>query len=413
MIISLVIALVLAISMSAILASSETSFFSLSQMQIKNFIEQSDPKKRLVGELISKPRDLLVTILIVNIAMNIFVQNIVASLFESSERWWMNVLIPLVLTLVFGEVLPKSIALSNNVKIAVLVAPFLAWIQWMIGPLRTGLTAFTQTLSRFFFFFLKKEPEISIDELKHALKTSSEFGILGKEEAKLIHGYLSLEEFIIKEIMTPRVSMLTYSLQEPLTRLKEVMVDIGCHRVPVYDQDREHILGILKAESVFLNSEHIKTPKDLLPLLKKPFFIPETLSAKQLFNQFNSMHKTMAIVVDEYGTVSGIVTKEDLVEVMIGHIESQKTALFTKAAQDVLITSGSLELTEFQEIFGVELESDSNMATVGGWLIEQLSEIPKSGTKYSTDHFFFHVLAATPRKIKTLYIRKLHTKRDK
>ena len=402
-----ILTLVIAISIVAVLAASETSLFSLSSLQVKAFKEDQDKRKQLVGDLLSRPRDLLVTILMVNIAMNILVQNIIASIFGNYEAWWLNVLIPLLLTLLFGEVIPKSIALSNNIKIAVVIAPLIMSIQWLLGPIRTVLNSITQPISRFFFFFLKKEPEISIEELKHALKTSEKYEILGRGETALIYGYLELEEFLVKEVMTPRTSMLTYSIDEPIEDLKNIILNQKVSRLPIYDQEKDEIVGILKVESLFDLNEKLTNGKQILPFLRKPFFVPESLPAKVLFNQFNFTKRTLAIVVDEYGAVSGIVTKDDLVQKLIKEDQKEEDQLYTKASHDVIIAAASMELSDFNNYFHVNLESESNMATIGGWLIEQLGEIPKNGTKVQKEGFFFHVLSASARKIKTLYIRKL------
>lgn len=403
----LILTLFLGILLVGILAASETSLFSLSTLQVKALKDSTDPKKQIVGRLLSKPRDLLVTILMVNIAMSIMVQNIVASIFGKYEAWWLNVVVPLALTLLLGEIIPKSIALSNNVKIATKVAPFIVSIQWLLGPIRTVLDSITQPISRFFFFFLKKEPEISIDELKHALKTSEQYEILGKGESRLIYGYLELEEFLVKEVMTPRTSMITYCVNDPIDQLKNLIKTHMLTRIPVYDRDHDQIIGILKVESLFNLDEKLQSGRQILHLLKKPFFVPESLPAKILFNQFNAQKRSLGVVVDEYGAVSGIITKDDLVKMLIGESDLKKEQLYTKVAHDVIIAPSSMELTDFNEYFVSELESESNMATIGGWLIEQLGEIPKSGTKVQKNGFFFHVLSASPRKIKTLYIRKL------
>lgn len=411
-IIPLIITLFLAIFLVGLLAASETSLFSLSSLQVKAFKEDKEKKKRLVGDLLSKPRDLLVTILMVNIAMSILVQNIVASIFGDYEAWWLNVLVPLALTLILGEVIPKSIALTHNVAIATKMAPFILAIQWLLNPIRKVLIAITQPISRFFFFFLRAEAQISIDELKHALKASEQYEILGKGESRLIYGYLELEEYSIKELMTPRTSMITYSIKEPIENLKALIKNEKLSRIPIYDQNLDQILGVLKIENLFSLADEPTQPMQLLPLLKKPFFVPETLPAKVLFNQLTQMKQSMAIAVDEYGAVSGLITKEDLIERLIGETDHERGQLFTKVANDVVIASSQMELAEFNEYFLSDLESESNMATIGGWLIEKLSEIPKSGTKVNLEGFFFHVLSATPKKIKTLYVRKLQEKKS-
>lgn len=403
----LIIAMLLAIVMLGLLAASETSLFSLSSLQVQSFAHHEDKKKRLVGSLLLKPRDLLVTILMVNIAMSILVQNIVASVFDDEGSFWVNVLVPLVLVIVLGEVIPKALALSFNEAIALKMAPFVSKVQALLRPVRVVLLMIIQPISRFFFFFLKTEPEISIDELKTALKASEKYEILSKGESRLIYGYLDLEEFTVKELMTPRTNMIAFAVHEPIEHLTQIISSQNISRIPIYDRDKNQILGILKVEALFALEGPLQGVDQVMPLLKKPFFIPETLPAKVAFNQMGHLKQSMAIAVDEYGTVSGLITKEDLIERLIGEVEHDRSQLFTQVAHDVIIASSQLELAEFNAFFSSELESESNMATIGGWLIEKLGEIPKSGLKVTIHGFFFHVLSATQKKIKTLYIRKM------
>lgn len=177
-------------------------------MKVKAFKTDPDPRKQLVGKLVSSPRDLLVTIIMFNIIINIMIQNISSTIFGDFSGWIFSVGVPLALTLVFGEVIPKSIGLANNVAISYRVAPFLYTSQRLFYPLRKALIAVTGVVSRVLFFFLKNEEEISADELQHALMTSRQYGILNEEEAELIRGYLKLQDSHVNELQRPREEIL-------------------------------------------------------------------------------------------------------------------------------------------------------------------------------------------------------------
>jgi CBS domain containing-hemolysin-like protein len=154
---------------------------------------------------------------------------------------------------------------------------------------------------------------------------------------------------------------------------------------------------------------------DILPVLKKPLFVPESVPAHALLRQMYDKEESLAVVVDEYGSVSGIIALEDLVEVVVGEIADRRDEKnrYTRAGEDVVITSGKMELTEFEQIFGVSLKSENNLVTLGGWLTEQMGDIPKSGAKYVTKEFLFHVLAADLQRVRRIYIRRLHPKKRK
>ncbi|GAB4188844.1 MAG: hemolysin family protein [Simkaniaceae bacterium] len=379
-------------------------------MKVRVFRQSTDPRNRLIASLLDEPKDLLVTLLMLNVLVNILVQNVVAAIFGDFSLWIINVGVPLFITLIFGEVIPKSVALSSNVRISYKVAPSLKFIKKTLGPLRKVITEITSFISHYFFFFLRREKEVSIEELKLALRTSKEYGILHPDEAKLIRGYLNLEEDMVKEIMQPRQKILYYDINESLEKLEKIFVDKEVTRVPICEENLQQVHGILVSTDYFLNSEKLKTGKDLLPILKKPFFVPENSPAKQLLRNLFERNETLALVVDEYGSTSGLITLEDLYEMVIGQIADRRDekSMYTQAGSDVIIASGKLELGEFEEIFDVHLESPSNMATIGGYLTEQMGEIPKSGSKWVTEDFLFHILSSDEKRIKRVYIRKLH-----
>lgn len=405
----LIFFLTLFILCSAWLSASETALFSLSSMKVRAFRFGASVKERQVAKLLSEPRKLLVTILMVNVLMNILVQNIVSGIFGSFSSWWLTIGVPLLLTLVFGEVVPKSIAYPKNIWIATHTASTLSLLQWILKPIRDPITYLTGHIFNFFFFNLKRAKDISVEELKHALMASKETGVLNEEEAKLVRGYLNLEQDRIKELMCPRQEVLFYDINQPTSKLLDLFVDQECTRVPVCNGNLENMLGIMTSGSYFLHKERIKTSQELIPFLKSPEYIPESMLGRALLRQFYEKEETMMIVVDEYGSISGVITMEDLLELVIGQIADRRDekTYFTRSSNDIIIASGKFELSEFEQIFDTHLESPSNMATIGGWLTEQIGDIPKSGTKYRTDHFLFHVLASDANRIRRVYIRNL------
>lgn len=379
-------------------------------MQVKSFRTSSDLRKQKVAELLRSPRDLLIMMIMFNTMVNILIQNVTSSLFGDFSGWSLNVGVPLALTLIFGEVLPKSFGMANNTTFSYRVAPFLCRAKHFFQPVSKILIAPTQVISQLMFFFLKKEEEISLDELNHTLKTSREYGILHEDEAELVQGYLNLQGSQVKELMRPREEMLFFDLKEPLSKLVHLFVDQKCSRLPVCEDNLDNVVGMINAKLYFLNLDKLKESKDLKEILKKPFFVPEAMSAEGLLRQMYERKESLALVVDEYGSISGLVALEDLVERVVGEIKDARDApsRYTKAGDDVIIASGKMEVVEFEELFATKLVSPNHMVTVGGWLIEKLGDIPKSGEKCTFDGFLFHVLAADSKRIRRLYIRRLN-----
>lgn len=409
MIVLLIATLVALLSVSAFSSASETALFSLSPLAVKTYKSSGNPRWILIAKLLEHPRDLLVTILILNIFANLLVQNAVSTLFSSSTQWALKVGIPIILVLIFGEVLPKSIVMPNNAKTAYRIAPWIDRIARFLAPIRIPLTKATSWVSRVLFFFFTREKEISVDELRHILKTSEESGVLLPQECDLIGGALDLSASSVKERMRPRDEVLFYDIHEPIEKLYTLMVDLATTRVPVCDENLDHLLGILSTRRFFFHQAQIKQSADLIPILKKPYYVPESTKSWALLRNLRERGESLAIVVDEYGSISGLITQEDLIESVVGEISDRRDSKssYTRSSEDVIIASGKLELTEFREIFGVPLKSRENVVTLGGWLIEQLGDIPAAGTKYANDQFLFYVLAAEPNRIRRIYVRKL------
>lgn len=384
------------------------AFFSLSTGEIKLFAQDPDKRKQLVVSLLSKPRDFLVTVLFYDITANILIQNAAANLFGASASWFLIVGVPLGLSLILGEILPKTIALPFNARIAYTLAPSINFFHRLLGPLRRIITDVTTRLMRVVFFFLKKGKDISNEELRVLLHSSENYGILNRDEAKLIQGYLSLADITVKERMRPRHEMLYYDLNEPLSKLIYLFVEKECSRVPVCLDDIQNLRGILTAKRFFLHRNAIHESQDLIPHLQKPYFVPETIIVGTLLRHIFQRKEEMAIVVDEYGSVSGLITQEDLFEIVVGEIADRRDdkALYTPAGKDVIIASGKLEILEFEELFHVILPSENNVVTLGGWLTEQLGTIPKSGTQYVWNQFLFQVLAADANRVRRIYVRR-------
>lgn len=415
MITILIVCLIGFLFVSAYISAAETALFSLSSITVKGYQRAKDPRKNLIFQLLSNPRDLLVTIIILNVLSNLLVQNVVATIFGDFSTWILNVGVPLALTVIVGEVIPKSLGLANNERISHRVAPSLYWAERVFKPFTPWLIKVTNLVSRCMFFFLKKEQEISIDELQHALRASKQFGVLNEDEAELVCGYLNLKESTVKALMRPREEVLHFDLDESMPKLIHLFVDQECSRIPICQGGLDKIVGIMTSRLFFLHRPTLTQTADLLPILKKPFFAPETMDAHALMRQMYEKEESLAIVVDEYGSVCGLISLEDMVEVVVGEIADRRDEKnrFTRAGEDVIIASGKLELAEFEEIFDFPLKSQNNMVTVGGWLTEQLGDIPKTGTKFVTKEFLFHVLSADPNRVRRVYIRRLQLKKKK
>ncbi|MGA8163623.1 MAG: hemolysin family protein [Waddliaceae bacterium] len=394
---------------SGYFSGSETALFSLSPMRTKSYRTDPNPKRRLIFELLQQPRDLLVTVFMLNTLVNILIQNVASHMFGAEAGWDLKVGVPLLITLFLGEIIPKTICMQHNVAVSDHVILSINFFHRLLASIRKVTVAVTHPISRLLFFYLEKEESISKEELQHVLETSEKHGVLHTDESVLVRGYLKLQKTTVKEMMTPKEDILFYEINEPLSKLVYLLVDQECSRLPVCCESIDNVLGIIEGKQFFLYGNRFQIGKDVRKILKKPFFVPETTQARVLMRQFDESDQVIALVVNEYGSISGLVTREDIAEIVIGDISDRRDQkpLYSVAGKREIIASGKLELADFNRLFHTNFASSSNMVTIGGWLIEQLGEIPKGGTTYESHHFLFQVLAADANRIRRLYIRKL------
>lgn len=256
---------------SGFFSSSETALFSLPATRVKAFAVEPNWRRKLIAQLLQHPKDLLVTVFMFNTLVNILLQNVASNMFGVFAGWSLKVGVPLVVTLVFGEIIPKYLGMIHNISISDFVAPVISRLQNWSTPIRRVVISVTYPVSRLLFFYLHKEETISREELRHVLKTSEELEVLNKDEAELVCGYIDLQEALVKELMCPRQEVLFYDVQDPLTRLTHLFVDRQCSRIPVCDGALENILGIITAKDFFLYRKELTSKERLCERLMKTF----------------------------------------------------------------------------------------------------------------------------------------------
>lgn len=398
------------LSLSFIASALEIAFFSLSTHTLRVYRKSDDPIKTQIASLLKRPRELFVTLFIINITVNILIQNVVSSYLGEDVSPIVSIGISFLLVVFAGEIFPKHLALRHTHWITHKGALWIARIKrWLHYP-REAILLITVPIARVFFNLLPAETPFTREEVSHALEHSQKVGTLHPEERRLIEGFLNLQDMTVREVMRPREEILAYNTEDPLSTLIQLFCEEECSRVPVYTGRIDRVYGVIEARRFFIHQPEIDNAAHLLQFLTPPLFVPENTPIRKLLRQFDERAEQLALVVDEYGSVSGLIAREDLVEIVIGEIEDRRDLeeLYMCPSRDVMIANGKLELTEFEEVFGVALESPNHMVTLGGWLVERLGEIPKSGTTYETPEFLFQVLYASPKRIHRVYVRRLH-----
>lgn len=409
-----VIVLVLLLALSALISGSEVAFFALSQEEIKYCQVNPTNGKGRIPQLLSRPKLLLATILILNNLVNVAIVTI--STFFTWRLYGIetaNGSVVAILTAVitfaivfFGEVTPKIYANQNKMKFAVATAPFLNIANFIFRPLSWFLMSMGDMIEK---RVETKGYDISVDELTHALELT-DAGNSTKEEKEILKGIVNFGSLTVKQIMTSRMDITAFDYDLDFHELMDKINKTGFSRVPVYKETIDKIEGILYIKD-FLpyidKDEHFQWQQ----MLRPSFFVPENKRVEILLGDFQQKRVHMALVVDEYGGIQGLITLEDIIEEIVGEINDEfddEQIIHQKLDVNTFIFEGKVSLNDFckvidedPEIFE-EVKGDSE--SLGGLLLELLAKIPRAGEKIQYGKFIFTVIAVDNKRIKRVRV---------
>ncbi|MBL7941370.1 MAG: gliding motility-associated protein GldE [Flavobacteriales bacterium] len=418
--IPLVVMLVLLVC-SAMISSSEVAFFSLSPSQREQLSLDSSRSGRYILDLLEKPdrqtapRRLLATILIVNNLVNIAIVLLstqVAEVFLAHYQLaeWIEFLINVVLItfllVMFGEVIPKLYATGHNLNTARLMALPVLVLQRIFSPLSRLLIATSQLFER---RVQNKGSSISVDDLGHALELTAN-DERSDEEHRILEGIVSFGAKDVGQIMTPRMDIAALSVDESFEDVLKFIRDKGYSRIPVYRESIDKIEGFLFIKDLL---PHLSDSAfDWTTLLKMPFFVPEHKKIDDLLQQFQKEKVHLAIVVDEYGGTSGLVTLEDILEEVVGDIRDEfdddDDVRYSRLDDRNIVFEGKIALVDFYKILDTDFEIFENArgdnSTLGGFIVEQAGRIPGKGEQIHFEGFLFTIEAADQRRIKRIKV---------
>ena len=413
--------LVLLLIGSALASGSEVAFFSLNNEEIAS-VQETDPKRgRQVANLLSNPKKLLSTILILNNLINIGIVTLTTfvswSLFGTNATDIIVILIQTVGVTIcivfFGEIVPKVYANQAKIPFALSLAPYLSFFSSILKPISWFLMALSNVIEK---RVEQKGYSLSVDELNQALDLTTED--TPEDEKDILRGIVNFGTLSVKQVMRSRLEISAVDVEMDFHELMDKINKSGYSRIPVYQETVDNVLGILYIKDLlpFIERDEDFPWKDLI---RKSFFVPETKKIDALLKDFQKMRVHMAIVVDEYGGTSGLVTLEDLIEEIIGEINDEfddiENIFFQELDNDTFVFEGKVSLNDFckkleldSQLFGdVKGESES----LGGLLLELNSKLPKNGAKIQFEDFEFTVLAVDSRKIKK--VKVYHKRGDK
>ena len=400
---------------SALISGSEVAFFSLSKTDLKKISSSNIKNIKLIALLRSEPRRLLATLLVSNNFINISIVLLLASFGQLFDFYflpsWLNFVIEVgfitALILLFGEILPKVYAnrkpISFSKKMAFPVQFLDKYLFFFITIPMSKMTKFIQDKLVF------KKPNLSVDKLSDAFDLTDK-NETSSEEKKILKGIISFGSTEVKQVMKPRIDVFSVSKTMSYNELIKQVRENRYSRIPVFDETIDNVAGVIYLKDLFphLNKQSF----DWTTLIREPYFIPENKKLDDLLKEFQKLKNHMAIVVDEYGGNSGIITLNDVVEEIVGEINdefNQDDIIYNKIDDNTFVFEGKVNLTDLYRILKIKdnkifenIKGDSE--TLGGFLLEQIGFFPKKNFKLKLKGIEFKVVEVNRKRIKNVMV---------
>lgn len=402
-----IVILVILLIGSGFFSASETALMSLSKIRIRHMKEEGVKGAKLVSDLIEEPNKLLSSILVGNNVVNIAATSISTSLFmgllgDKPGAVPLATAVMTVLVLIFGEITPKTIAANSSEKVAVAVSKPIKLVIFIVKPIVWGFNIITNVIFKLLGISNKSaQPYITEEELKTMVNVSHEEGLLEMEEREIINNVFQFGDMQAKEAMVQRLDMVALNSEDTYEEIIEMFKTEKLSRLPVYEESIDDIIGILNIKDViFLSDEEIKN-FDIKNYIREPFFTYEFKKITQLLEEMKVEKSQMAIVVDEYGGTSGLITIEDLVEVIVGDIEDEyddEDDDIIVIKEDEYVVQGSAKISDINELIGVNLESEE-FDSIGGFIIGYLKRLPEENEVIEVGNIRFNIESLDKNRI--------------
>ena len=408
-----IVGIIILLLLSALVSAAEVSLFSLSQKDLSDAATINPAKAAIIAELLAKPKKLLATILVTYNFMNIGVVMLFSfttqELFESISPIWLRFVIEVVvvtfLILLFAEVLPKIYASRNNLKFSFFIAIPLSVLDKLLSPISVPMRNITIYLTN---KFGKQKSNFSVDRLSQALELTSNEGT-SQEEKKILEGIVSFGNTDTKQVMSPRTDIFGLEIDETFAEIYPKIVSKGYSRIPVYEESLDNIKGVLFVKDLLphLDQENF----DWKSLLREPFFVPENKKLDNLLKDFQSMKSHLAIVVDEYGGTSGLVSLEDVIEEIVGDISDEfddDDLNYSKIDEKTYLFEGKINLKDFYRIIDCDEDifeiKKGEAETLAGFILEILGNFPKKGQKIGFENYIFIIESLDKKRVKQIKV---------
>lgn len=395
---------------SALISGAEVALFSLKRNDVEEGLEQKSKRIEIIAKLLESPKKLLATILVANNFINIAIVILFAFLgdliFESITnpqiKFLVEVVVVTFLILLFGEILPKIYASRNNLKFATFMAYPLKVLDVILSPISLPMRSVTIGIHN---KLGKQKSNLSVDQLSQALELTSQEDTT-TEEHKILKGIVSFGNTDTKQVMRPRIDIFALKIEQKYLEIMPEIIENGYSRIPVYRDNMDTIEGVLYVKDLLPYID--RKQFDWTTLLREPFFVPENKKLDDLMAEFQEKKVHLAVVVDEYGGTSGLISLEDIIEEIVGDISDEfddEDLMFSKLDDNNYVFDGKTALKDFYKIIKLEddtvfEENKGEAETVAGFVLEISGSFPKLNSKINFKNYVFTIEAMDIKRIK-------------
>ena len=395
---------------SALISGAEVALFSLNRGDVEDGVEAKSKRIQIILKLLERPKKLLATILVANNFINIAIVILFAflgdfmfgNIVNLQIKFVLEVVVVTFLILLFGEILPKIYASRNNLKFATFMAYPLRVLDFLLSPISLPMRSVTLAIHN---KLGKQKSNLSVDQLSQALELTSDEDTT-KEEHKILQGIVSFGNTDTKQVMRPRIDIFALNIDQKYTEIMPEIVANGYSRIPVYKDNMDTIEGILYVKDLLPYID--RKQFDWATLIREPFFVPENKKLDDLMAEFQEKKVHLAVVVDEYGGTSGLISLEDIIEEIVGDISDEfddEDLTYSKLDENNYVFEGKTALKDFYKIIKAEddtvfEESKGEAETIAGFVLEISRNFPKLNSKINFKNYIFTIEALDKKRIK-------------
>lgn len=411
--------LITALVLTGLASATETALTSVSRIKLRNLVEEGDKKALEIEHLLTQPNTFLSTILVINSVAVIVASSmatVLALRFSATFGELISSIVISLVVLIFCEITPKTAALQNPMRVARAMVKPVRGAAWLLHPIVSSLGVITTFLVRLLGGQVKhRGPFVTEEELRLLVTVGEEEGVLEEEETEMIHSIFEFADTTVREVMIPRIDMVTLESDATVDEAVDLALQGGFSRIPVYEENIDNIIGVLYTKDMLKQLREGHNSRTIRNLVRPAYFVPETKKLDDLLREIRQKRVHMVIVVDEYGSVAGLVTIEDLVEEIVGDIQDEydrEEKLYERISDDEYIFDGKISIDAFNDVMDTEL-ADEDYETLGGLMYAQLDKIPSVNDTITFEGLTFTVLSTRGRRITKVRVERKPVHHDK